>query len=176
VKDRQSSRQCIELTLHRSERAFLSALTMASGTGRVEEVRQACLSLALLRAFQTSLGQGSPIVTASAAGILGTSGCHTELHRAYIQNSQLRAPPSLCNERCWRQLMANSWRSVTMIWSGQGLSRGLLPSPKRRAVRDRPFSMERARILLMRSPTPKVSEPFARTGRQYERSMPPTAL
>lgn len=70
MNDRQSVRDSIELVLDRSERGFLSAVSLSKGDGRVEDVRQACLSLALLRAFKTSLGHGSPSVTASAASIL----------------------------------------------------------------------------------------------------------
>ena len=71
TKDPQSTRDGIQLILERSERSFLAALSLSVNSGLVEDVRQACLSLALLRAFQTSLGQGSAAITASAAGILG---------------------------------------------------------------------------------------------------------
>ena len=71
TKDRQSTRQSIKYILDQSEAAFLSALDLLAGNGRVEDVRQACLSIALLHAFQTSLGHGTSSVTAAAAGILG---------------------------------------------------------------------------------------------------------
>ena len=70
-KSRQSTRQSIKHILDQSEAAFLAALNLLAGNGRVEDVRQASLSLALLHAFQTSLGHGAPSVTAAAAGILG---------------------------------------------------------------------------------------------------------
>jgi separase len=70
-RDRQSTRLNIQAILERSERAFLSLLETASNRARVEDVRVACQSLALLRAFKTSLGQGSDAVTGSAASVLG---------------------------------------------------------------------------------------------------------
>ena len=71
TRDRQSTRHGIQLILDRSEKSFIEALSLSANSGLVEDVRQACLALALLRAFQTSLGQGSAGITASAAGILG---------------------------------------------------------------------------------------------------------
>lgn len=71
TRDRQSTRQSIQAVLQGAERSFVDALGSAPGIARVEDTRQACLSLALLRAFQTSLGEGSGDITASAADILG---------------------------------------------------------------------------------------------------------
>ena len=73
VRDQQSTRDAIQHVLERSQAAFSSALEISARSGRVEDVRLACLSLALLRAFQTSLGQGSKSSTAAAAEILGES-------------------------------------------------------------------------------------------------------
>ncbi|KAK8870007.1 hypothetical protein IAR55_000577 [Kwoniella newhampshirensis] len=73
VNDRQSTRLSIQSVLVRAEQAFLDALSLVSGSGRIEGIRQACLALALLRAFQTSLGQGSASVTSAAAGVLASS-------------------------------------------------------------------------------------------------------
>lgn len=82
ITDRQSSRHRIQIILDRAEQGFQKTLSLARGSGRIEEIRQACLSLALLRAFQTSLGQGSPDVTAYAAHILACTTTLT-LHREY---------------------------------------------------------------------------------------------
>ncbi|WRT66903.1 uncharacterized protein IL334_003868 [Kwoniella shivajii] len=84
VVDRQSTRQSIQSVLTRAEEAFLSALSLVSGSGKIEDIRQACLALALLRAFQTSLGQGSEEVTAAAAGMLASSSSIT-LHRELLE-------------------------------------------------------------------------------------------
>ena len=84
TRDRLSTRRSIQHVLERSERSFLDALAMASNTGRVEDVRTACLSLALLRAFQTSLGEGSTALTASAAAILASAPAIT-LHREILE-------------------------------------------------------------------------------------------
>ena len=72
---RQSARHRIQVILDQADEAYRAALSMVAGSGRVEDVRQACLSLALLRAFQTSLGQGGMDATAFAADILGESSC-----------------------------------------------------------------------------------------------------
>ncbi len=68
---RQSTRLSIDSVLQRADRSFMAALAERAGSARIEDTRQACLSLALLKTFQTSLGHGSALVTASAAGILG---------------------------------------------------------------------------------------------------------
>ena len=73
TKDRRETRKSIQSILQRSEKSFEHALNIAADSGRIEDVRTACLSLALLRAFQTSLGEGSGQITASAADILGES-------------------------------------------------------------------------------------------------------
>ena len=71
IKDSQSARLSIQAFLTRAEDAFLSALDLVAAGGKVEGIRQACLALALLKAFQTSLGQGSESVTSAAASTLG---------------------------------------------------------------------------------------------------------
>nr|XP_031857742.1 uncharacterized protein CI109_006837 [Kwoniella shandongensis]KAA5524814.1 hypothetical protein CI109_006837 [Kwoniella shandongensis] len=77
VNDRQSTRLSIQSVLARAEQAFLDALALVAGSGRIEGIRQACLALALLRAFQTSLGQGSIAITSAAAGVLASSSAIT---------------------------------------------------------------------------------------------------
>lgn len=71
TRNRQSTRQSIQAVLSGAERAFIDALSSALGIVKVEDVRQACLSIALSRAFQTSLGEDAGESTASAADILG---------------------------------------------------------------------------------------------------------
>ncbi|OCF35317.1 hypothetical protein I316_02863 [Kwoniella heveanensis BCC8398] len=102
IVDRQSTRLSIQTVLTRAEEAFLSALSIASGSGKIEGIRQACLALALLRAFQTSLGHGSELITASAADILASSSSIT-LQRELLEaieckftegvNADLKWPP-----------------------------------------------------------------------------------
>jgi separase len=70
-RDRLSTRNKIETVLDHAGIEFQDSLSLAASTGKVEDVRQACLNLALLKAFQTSLGQGSAAITAAAANILG---------------------------------------------------------------------------------------------------------
>ena len=95
TSDRQSTRQSIQIILQQSEQAFLAALTLATGSGRVEDVRHACLSLALVRAFQTSLGEGSASVTASAAAVLGKSLLDENVDHLILIANQLRVLQSL---------------------------------------------------------------------------------
>ncbi|OXH40985.1 separase [Cryptococcus neoformans] len=83
IKDRQSTRLSIQAVLTRAEDAFLSALDLVAAGGKVEGIRQACLALALLKAFQTSLGQGSESVTSFAASTLASSSSIT-LHRELL--------------------------------------------------------------------------------------------
>lgn len=71
AKERQSTRHGALVMLERAGAAFRKALANVARTGRVEDVRQAGISLVLLGAFQTALGHGSPSTTALAAGILG---------------------------------------------------------------------------------------------------------
>ncbi|ODO11404.1 hypothetical protein I350_00183 [Cryptococcus amylolentus CBS 6273] len=84
ANDRQSSRLKIQSVLTRAESSFMSTLDLVAGSGRVEDIRQACLALALLRAFQTALGLGSSAVTSAAADILASSSSIT-LQRELLQ-------------------------------------------------------------------------------------------
>lgn len=70
-KERLSTRNGAHLLLEKAVEAFRITLANYSQTGRVEDIRQACVSLAVLGAFQTSLGQGSATTTALTAGLLG---------------------------------------------------------------------------------------------------------
>lgn len=81
VDHRQSARHRIQITLDQANEAYRSALSLVAGSGRVEDVRQACLSLALLRAFQTSLGQGDSSLTSFAADLLGEPGHLSSMRR-----------------------------------------------------------------------------------------------
>ena len=99
MRDRQSTRDSIQIILEKSQTAYLSALALSAGSGKVEEVRSACLSLALLRAFQSSLGQGSETVTAAAAEILGELGFS---QRSLSSRMQLQRPLSRFTENCSR--------------------------------------------------------------------------
>ncbi|KAL1407397.1 separin protein [Vanrija albida] len=72
AKERQSNRHSAQVLLERACHAFRQAVTVTGHTGRVEDVRQACVSLALLGAFQTSVGHGSPTTTSSAADLLAS--------------------------------------------------------------------------------------------------------
>lgn len=61
------AREDVVTTLARAEAAFDWNLEADRACGRVQPVREACLSLSLLRAFQTSLGQSSTTLTSKAA-------------------------------------------------------------------------------------------------------------
>lgn len=68
---RSTTRKTAHALLARAEAAFSDALSMSMVSGRSEDVRQAGLSLAMLHAFQSSLGHGSVEATRLAADVLG---------------------------------------------------------------------------------------------------------
>ncbi|ORX39637.1 cysteine-type endopeptidase [Kockovaella imperatae] len=109
MRDRQSTRDSIQIILERSQDAYLRALEMSAASGRVEEVRSACLSLALLRAFQTSLGQGSEIITAAAAEMLASTPAIT-LHRELLEKIEHKLADGPLDDTKWPVLK----RAVTM--------------------------------------------------------------
>ncbi|KAL7422127.1 separin protein [Cryptotrichosporon argae] len=82
TRSRQSTHSGIQLVLQRAEAAFLKTIEATSMSGKVEDVRRACLSVALLRAYQASMGYGSEDVTAAAAGMLGESPASASLTTA----------------------------------------------------------------------------------------------
>lgn len=83
AQERQSSRHDAVVQLELASSAFRKTLARIARTGRVEDVRQTCVSLALLGAFQTSLGHGSPLTTVSAACTLASVSTIT-LHRELL--------------------------------------------------------------------------------------------
>ena len=72
-----------QIVLQRAEAAYHDALDLVARSGRAEDVRQACMAMTLLCAYQTSLGIGSRKITATAASILGElfGGTFTGLER-----------------------------------------------------------------------------------------------
>nr|XP_019013302.1 uncharacterized protein I206_01368 [Kwoniella pini CBS 10737]OCF52083.1 hypothetical protein I206_01368 [Kwoniella pini CBS 10737] len=104
VADRQSTRQSIQTVLTRAEEAFLSALSLVSGSGKIEGLRQACLALALLRTFQTSLGNGSEEITASAAGMLASSSAIT-LQRELLEAIESKFVDIVNDDLTWPSLL-----------------------------------------------------------------------
>lgn len=72
TQDRHSTRRTVNTLLAKSAAAFHAALVLMEQDGRVEDVRQIGMSLALLHAFQTSLGEGGEGLARAAADLLGT--------------------------------------------------------------------------------------------------------
>ncbi|WVQ70354.1 uncharacterized protein L199_008581 [Kwoniella botswanensis] len=107
VVDRQSTRLSIQHVLARAEDAFLSALSLVSGSGKIEGIRQACLALALLRTFQTSLGQGSDEVTAAAAGMLASSSSIT-LQRELLEAIECKFTDIVNDDTKWPTFSNNT--------------------------------------------------------------------
>ena len=68
-----AAKSAILAVLDRADRAFRLSLSLRSQSGRVVDIRQAHLSLALIRSFQTALGQGSAAVTLAAANAISES-------------------------------------------------------------------------------------------------------
>jgi separase len=68
---RTPSTQDISVILMNAEKLFWSDLTRIARRGQVSQIREAAMSLALIRAFQTSLGKAGlegPILTAQLLG------------------------------------------------------------------------------------------------------------
>lgn len=66
-----AGRQDILSVLGNAEKLFWSDLALVARRGRVFHVRDAAVSLALIRAFQVSLGKTSKDGPIMAAGLLG---------------------------------------------------------------------------------------------------------
>jgi separase len=60
-------------TLDSAETLFWANLTLITRRGSVPDVRDTVMSLALIRAFQTSLGKSSPSGPTLAVGLLGNA-------------------------------------------------------------------------------------------------------
>lgn len=101
--DRTSSRHAAQILLEKASEAFRSTLAAVARTGKVEEVRQACVSLAVLGAFQTSLGHGNSETTASAAGILASASSIT-LHRELLSAVDGKLAVSDADDFDWPEL------------------------------------------------------------------------
>lgn len=65
--------QDILATLDSAEALFWANLTLIARRGSVPAVRDTVVSLALIRAFQTSLGKSGPSGPALAVGLLGNT-------------------------------------------------------------------------------------------------------
>lgn len=72
-QDRTSTRKAIHSLLARAASAFQAALQLMERNGRVEAVRQASMNLAMLCAFQASLGEGGAGLARNVADLLGES-------------------------------------------------------------------------------------------------------
>ncbi|KLT42574.1 hypothetical protein CC85DRAFT_274318 [Cutaneotrichosporon oleaginosum] len=104
-KDRLSTRHDAVQQLERASAAFRNTLATIAARGRVEDVRQTCVSLALLGAFQTSLGHGSPATTASAASTLASVSSIT-LHRQLLAAIDSKYPDAEADDMDWPVLDA----------------------------------------------------------------------
>lgn len=103
AKERHSTRHAALVMLDKSSHAFRKTLANVARTGRVEDVRQACISLVLLSAFQTALGHGSPATTALAAGILASVPALT-LHRELLPAIDDKFPDPAADDFDWPEL------------------------------------------------------------------------
>lgn len=129
VDHRQSARHRIQITLDQANEAYRSALSLVAGSGRVEDVRQACLSLALLRAFQTSLGQGDTRITSFAADLLGeydaamdhtlrlsqsaATSTSVTMHRELLEAVDYKFYDNKVDDMAWPKLDASASGSTT---------------------------------------------------------------
>ena len=72
-EDIAQSRNAIAATLEDAESAFQSYISLRGNAGNVSDVREATVTIAMLRAYQASLGRNSVQYTRGAASLLGMS-------------------------------------------------------------------------------------------------------
>ena len=70
VTERQASSAVLTI-LADAERAFESYLADREQTGNVEDVRDAAMSIALLKVYRSSLGQNASALTSDTVNLLG---------------------------------------------------------------------------------------------------------
>jgi separase len=87
-------------TLDNAETLFWANLTLIARRGSVPDVRDAFISLALIRSFQTSLGKSSSSGPAMAVGLLGNEIIIFDLGWIHILYSQMHPRLSRCDEKC----------------------------------------------------------------------------
>ncbi|KAG6902753.1 hypothetical protein C0995_011901 [Termitomyces sp. Mi166 len=98
--------QDIIVTLEAAEKLFWESLVHITRTGRVTDVREAVISLALVQAFQTSLGKSSVCVPNLAAGLLDASAAIT-LRREMLEAIHHKFPPVPMDDIKWPLLAAD---------------------------------------------------------------------
>jgi len=69
----RNDRNPIALTLQDAESAYQRYISLRGNTGDVTDVRDATVNIAMLRAYQASLGRNSVEYTRGAAALLGES-------------------------------------------------------------------------------------------------------
>ncbi|GMK55720.1 hypothetical protein CspeluHIS016_0207760 [Cutaneotrichosporon spelunceum] len=119
-KSRHTSQHEAVLQLEHASAAFRNALTMIESRGRVEDVRQTCVSLAVLSAFKTSLGHGSPATTASTASTLASAPMLT-LHRELLAAIDSKYADPEADDMDWPVLDAAATQPADALqayWAG----------------------------------------------------------
>lgn len=88
--------------LQNAEKLFWSDLALIARRGHVFQVREAALSLVLIRTFQGSLGRtgvGSPVVASRLLGMFEIC----DIHKGCSYGDQTLLPLSHLGGRCWKQ-------------------------------------------------------------------------
>ena len=102
--------------LDRAEDFFWTGFRLSSKRGEVSQMREMALTLTLIHAYQTALGQGKEETSAIAFGLLGNQLfmflCHAAINRPSFQIWRLRL---LYGERWGRPSMANSGILATTL-------------------------------------------------------------
>lgn len=107
----QQASSAVLTILADAERAFESYLADREQTGNVEDVRDAAMSIALLKVYRSSLGQNASALTSDTVNLLGM--CLMRLRRVRTAEGrdleQTKAVPLHCIVRCWKYwILGNS--------------------------------------------------------------------
>lgn len=99
-EDIAQSRNAIAASLQDAESAFQSYLSLRGNAGNVSDVREATVTIAMLRAYQASLGRSSVEYTRGAASLLDSS-CSITLRRELLEIASNRNRDNRADEMVW---------------------------------------------------------------------------
>ncbi|KAG6920238.1 hypothetical protein DXG01_005007 [Tephrocybe rancida] len=98
--------QDILMTLEAAEKLFWENLTLIAKTGNITDVREAVVSLALVHAFQTSLGKSRNNASSLTARLLDVSAAIT-LRQEMLETINHKFPPEASDDIKWPLIAAD---------------------------------------------------------------------
>ncbi|KNZ74935.1 Separin [Termitomyces sp. J132] len=101
-----SAAQDILVTLEAAEKLFWECLVLITKIGRITDVREAGISLALVQAFRTSLGKSNVDVPNLTASLLDASAAIT-LRREMLETIRHKFPPDAMDDIKWPLLVGD---------------------------------------------------------------------